>query len=250
MSSNSSNGFHANNQAPDPFPITSWSMVRRVGGSHVAEVDRALNELCKTYWYPIYAYVRRTVGKPEDAEDLTQGYLARLTQRDYINQANPEKGKFRAFLLADLKLFLSKEWVRGRAVKRGGCCVIESFDHAMAEGRYGVEPVDHDSPEKLFDRAWATTLLERVRERLRQHFVSKGQQMLYEALQPFIAWNGGDESYADTAAKLGKSVNDIKVSVFRMRKRYRALLEEEIAETVATWEDIKEEIGLLATLFA
>ena len=225
-------------------------MVRRVDSSQVAEVDRALNELCKTYWYPIYAYVRRTVGTPEDAEDLTQGYLARLMQRGYINLADPEKGKFRAFLLADLKLYLANESARGRAIKRGGGRVIESFDQALAEQRYGVEPADDDSPDKLFDRAWATTLLERVRERLRQHFVDKGQQMLYEVLQPFIAWNGGEESYADTAAKLGKSVNDIKVSVFRMRKRYRALLEEEIAETVATREDIKEEIGVLATLFA
>jgi RNA polymerase sigma-70 factor (ECF subfamily) len=249
MSSNSSNGFHANDQAPDPFPMTRWSMVRRVRGSQVAEVDRALNELCKTYWYPIYAYVRRTVGTPEDAEDLTQGYLARLLERGYIHRADPEKGKFRAFLLADLKFFLANESARGRTIKRGGGRVIESYDQALAEERYGVEPTDDNSPDKLFDRAWATTLLEHVRERLRLHYADKGQQKLHEVLQPFIAWNGGEESYAEAAAKLGKSVSDIKVNVFRMRKRYRTFLEEEIAETVSSRDDIKEEIGVLASLF-
>lgn len=227
-------------------------MVRRVDSSQVAEVDRALNELCKTYWYPIYAYVRRTVGTPEDAEDLTQGYLARLIQRDYINRANPEKGKFRAFLLADLKLFLTREWVRGRAVKRGGRCLIESFDTAMAEGRYGVEPVDNDSPEKLFDRAWATTLLEQVRHKLRQHYEVKGPDKLkvYEVLQPFIAWNAGDQSYAEAAEVLGVSVNHLKVDIHRLRKRYRSLLEKEIADTVTCKEEIQEELNSLSASFA
>lgn len=231
--------------------MTKWSVVRRVDSSQLAEVDRALNELCKTYWYPIYAYVRCTVGKPEDAEDLTQSYLARLIQRDYINQANPEKGKFRAFLLADLKLFLAREWVRGRAVKRGGRCVIESFDHAMAEGRYGVEPVDNDSPEKLFDRAWATSLLEQVRHKLRQHYEVKGPEklMVYEALQSFLAWNAGEHSYAETAAVLDVSVNQIKVDIHRLRKRYRSLLEKEIADTVSCKEEIQEELNTLAAAF-
>jgi RNA polymerase sigma-70 factor (ECF subfamily) len=128
--------------------------------------------------------------------------------------------------------------------------VIESFDHAMAEERYGVEPVDHDSPEKLFDSAWATNLLEQVRQKLRRYFEAKGPVELqaYEVLQPFIAWNGGDQSYAE--AELGVTVNDLKVDIHRLRKRYRSLLEKEIAGTVSCKEEIQEELKALAAAFA
>jgi RNA polymerase sigma-70 factor (ECF subfamily) len=233
-------------EAADPFPKTRWTLVRRAKDSGMA-----LNDLCRIYWYPIYAYVRRHNASQEDAEDLTQSYLARLLERGYLGRADEQKGKFRAFLLADLKLFLAKEWVRGRAVKRGGRCVMESFDHAMAEERYGVEPVDHDSPEKLFDRAWATTLLEQVRQKLRRYFEAKGRVELkaYEVLQPFIAWNGGDQSYAEAAAELGVTVNHLKVDIHRLRKRYRNLLEKEIADTVSCKEEIQEELKALAAAF-
>jgi RNA polymerase sigma-70 factor (ECF subfamily) len=232
---------------PDPFPSTRWTLVGRAKDS-----GQALNDLCCIYWYPLYAYVRRKTASPEDAEDLTQSYLARLLERGYLERAEKQKGKFRAFLLADLKLFLAREWVRGRAVKRGGRCVIESFDHAMAEQRYGVEPVDHDSPEKLFDRAWATTLLEQVRQKLRRYYEVKGPDSLkaYEVLQPFIAWNAGEQPYAESAAVLGVTVNHLKVDIHRMRKRYRSLLEKEIADTVTSKEEIQEELNALAAAFA
>ncbi len=204
-------------ETADPFPNTRWTLVGRAKDSGVA-----LNDLC-----------RRTAS-PQDAEDLTQGYLARLLERGYLSPADEQKGKFRAFLVADLKLFRAKEWVRGQAVKRGGRCVIESFDHAMAEQRYGVEPVDHDSPEKLFDRAWATTLLEQVRQRLRRHYGAKGPEKLkvYEVLQPFIAWNAGEQSYAEAAEVLGVSVNHLKVFIHRLHKGYCSLLKAEFADTV------------------
>jgi DNA-directed RNA polymerase specialized sigma24 family protein len=244
-----SSWLRSSSEATDPFPKTRWTMVRRVNSGEGSEAERALNELCSIYWYPIYAYARRTVGTPHDAEDLTQSYLARLLDRGYISRANPAKGRFRAFLLADLKLFLSNESARKRAVKRGGGSVIESFDQALAERRYGVEPLDVESPDKLFDRAWAATLLEHVREQLRRQYAAKGQEQLHEVLQPFIAWNGGEQSYAEAAATLGRTLSDIKVSVHRMRRSYRKLLEREIAETVASQADIQEEINALVALF-
>jgi RNA polymerase sigma-70 factor (ECF subfamily) len=234
-------------ETTDPFPSTRWTLVGRAKDS-----GQALNDLCRIYWYPIYAYLRRKTASPEDAQDLTQGYLAHLLERGYLDRAEEKKGKFRAFLLADLKLFLAREWVRGRAVKRGGRCVIESFDHAMAEERYGVEPVDDDSPEKLFDRAWATNLLERVRRKLRLYYELRGPERLkaYEVMQPFIAWNAGEQPYTESAAKLGMTVNQFKVEIHRMRKRYRSLLEKEIADTVTSKEEIQEELNALAAAFA
>jgi DNA-directed RNA polymerase specialized sigma24 family protein len=237
----------AREETADPFPHTRWTLVGMAKDSGVA-----LNDLCRIYWYPIYAFVRRRVASPQDAEDLTQGYLARLLERGYLGRADEQKGKFRAFLVADLKLFLAKEWARGRAIKRGGKCVIESFDTAMAEQRYGVEPMDHDSPEKLFDRAWATTLLEQVRHKLRRHYEAKGSQKLkiYEVLQPFIAWNAGEQSYAEAARTLDVTVNHLKVEIHRLRKRYRNLLEKEIADTVSSEAEIQEELKALAAAFA
>lgn len=235
--------------APDPFLTTRWSIVLKARSNQAAEARRALNELCAAYWYPIYAYIRRTCQRPEDAEDLTQSYFASLLERDYLHQADRSLGKLRAFLLADVKLHLSNERSRQQARKRGGGRIIESYDQALAEQRYGIEPVDTNTPEQLFDRAWAATLLESVHEALRREFASRGQQAVFEALQQFIAWNAGDESYADVAAKLGKTTGDIKVSVHRLRKRYRTLLEKTVSDTVTTPEEVKQEIAMLAEAF-
>ncbi len=240
----------ASSHAPDLFLTTRWSLVLKARSSQTTEAQKALNELCSSYWYPVYAYIRRMNASPEDAQDLTQGYFANLLERGYLDRANREKGKLRAFLLADIKLFLSNERGRQRAEKRGGGRVIESFDQALAEQRYDVEPVDHNSPDQLFDRAWATTLLNGVQDSLLSEYALKGQQSTFEVLQQFIAWNAGDESYADVAAKLGKTVSDVKVSVHRMRKRYRALLEEVVSDTVSSPEEVAQEIGMLAAAFA
>lgn len=240
----------ASPHAPDLFLTTRWSLVLKARSNQTTEAQKALNELCSAYWYPVYAYIRRTSASPEDAQDLTQGYFAGLLERGYLDRADREKGKLRAFLLADVKLFLSNERGRQRAEKRGGGRVIESFDKALAEQRYDVEPVDHNSPDQLFDRAWATTLLNGVQETLQREYSLKGQQSTFEVLQQFIAWNAGDESYADVATKLGKTVSDVKVSVHRMRKRYRALLEEVVSDTVSSPEEVAQEIGMLAAAFA
>jgi DNA-directed RNA polymerase specialized sigma24 family protein len=235
--------------APDLFLITRWSLVLKARSEQPAEAGRALNDLCAAYWYPVYAYIRRTCASPEDAQDLTQGCFADLLERRYLDRADQGRGKLRAFLLADVKLHLSNERDRQNAAKRGGGRIIESYDQALAEQRYGVEPMDHNSPEQLFDRAWATTLLNGVTETLRKEFAARGQEPVFEALQQFIAWNAGDESYADVAARLGKSVGDIKVTVHRLRKRFRALLEKTVADTVTTPEEVQQEIGMLAAAF-
>lgn len=236
--------------SPDLFPQTRWSLVRRANLSTSMEARKALDELCSVYWYPVYAFIRRQCASAEDAEDLTQSYFADLLRRDYLDRADPLGGKLRAFLLADAKLFLSNERGRQRAAKRGGDRVIESLDQALAEQRYGVEPVDGNSPDQLFDKAWAQTLLAKVQNTLANEYAEKGQQQIFEVLQQFIAWNAGDLSYADVAAKLGKTVADIKVSVFRMRKRYRALLEREVSNTVGSQQEVEQEIAQLAAAFA
>lgn len=237
-------------KAPDLFLTTRWSLVLKARSEQPVEAGRALNELCSAYWYPVYAYIRRTCASPEDAQDLTQGYFADLLERRYLDRADQECGKLRAFLLADVKFYLSNERGRQKAAKRGGGRVIESYDQALAEQCYDVEPMDTNTPEQLFDRAWATTLLNGVTEALRMEFASRGQESVFDALQQFIAWNAGDESYADVAARLGKSVGDIKVTVHRMRKRYRALLEKTVADTVTTPEEVQHEIGMLAAAFS
>jgi RNA polymerase sigma-70 factor (ECF subfamily) len=236
--------------APDLFLTTRWSLVLKARSDHATEALHALDDLCSAYWYPVYAFIRRTCASPEDAEDLTQSYFAGLMERGYLDRASRDKGKLRAFLLADVKLFLSNERGRQRSAKRGGGRVIESFGQAIAEQRYDVEPADHNSPEQLFDRAWATTLLSNVQESLRSEFAQKDKQSVFEVLQQFIAWNAGDESYADVATKLGKTVSDVKVSVHRMRKRYRVLLEQAVADTVSSPEEVAQEISVLAAVFA
>lgn len=233
----------------DIFHTTRWSLVlrARIGKSKIA--SKALNELCGAYWYPLYAYIRRHCTSVEDAEDLTQGYFTSLLDRGYLHQAEATQGRLRAFLLADVKLYLGNERQRSRAAKRGGGRTLLSYDQALAEGRYRVEPVDHVTPEQLFDRAWANTLLTRVQEALREEFAGKGQAEDFESLQQFLAWNAGEETYADVAARLGRTESDIKVTVHRMRKRYRSLLEREVADTVSSLEDIQSELRLLASAF-
>lgn len=236
--------------APDLFQTTRWTLVAKARSAQEAEASKALNELCAAYWYPVYAFIRRSCFSPEDAQDLTQSYFADLLERGYLDRADRAKGKLRAFLLADIKLFLGNQHRRHRAEKRGGGQVIESFDQALAEKRYGIEPADRNSPDEIFDRAWATTLLNSVHEELRAEYAARDQQVVFDALQQFIAWNAGDLSYADVAAALGKTINDIKVSVHRLRKRYRALLERAVSDTVTSPDEMNDEIRALAAAFA
>lgn len=230
----------------DPFKETRWSLVLRVQDGDSGAAKAALNVLFEIYWYPIYAYIRRRGNNPEEAEDLTQGYFESLFERDYLKRADPIKGKLREFLLADVKFFLSSEWRKNTAQKRGGGANHVPIDQGWAEEQYQHEPVEMTTPETLFERRWAMTVLDRVMGKLRKHYEGRGSGDLFGAISGFLTWNAGGDSYAEVAERLGVSVGSIKTSVNRMRKRYRGLLEAEVADTVSDPSEVEAEIRHMA----
>ncbi len=224
------------------FGTTHWSQVLRAAQPDSTETYEALTRLCQTYWYPLYAFVRRQGQSPEDAQDLVQGFFARLLEKGYLKEANPEKGKFRSFLLIALRRFMANEWDRARRLKRGGGCEIISLDQPETEQRYASEPVDDRSPEKAYDRLWALTLLEQVLDRLEAEFAATGKAAFFDELKLYLNGENGQSTYAEVADRLGMTVAAVKVAVHRLRQRYRELLRLEIAHTVATPEAIDDEI--------
>lgn len=212
-------------------------------GSPQAEV--ALEELCRTYWYPLYAYVRRHGHSREDAEDLTQGFFARLLEKNFLEGITSDKGKFRSFLLVALKRFMANEWDRANTQKRGGGVTPLSLDWQDAEARYQINPTDNLSPDKLYDRAWAVVVLERVIIRLRDESDVDGKTGQYEQLKPFLMVGRGEIPYAQAATQLKMTEGAVRVAVHRLRQRYRELLREEIAQTLATPAQADEEMRAL-----
>ncbi len=227
------------------FAVTRWSVVLAAGQSQSPQAREALEKLCTVYWQPIYAFVRRHGHSPADAQDLTQEFFSRLLQKNFFGGADPGKGKFRSFLLSALKHFLAHEWDKARAQKRGGGQAVLSFDVASAETTYRIEPVENVTPEKLFERRWALTLLNTVLARLRAEFEAEGKLEQFEALKSSLAGERRGVPYAEIAAHLRTSEGAVKVAVHRLRQRYRALLREEIAQTVSTPEEIEAEIRAL-----
>lgn len=213
------------------------------------QAEQALAELCRIYWYPLYAYVRRCGHDAHAAEDLTQEFFARLLARNYLQSAERSKGKFRSFLLACLKHFLADDWDRSRARKRGGGQTPISLDAEHAETRYRRELTDDLTPDKLFDRQWALTLLDHVLGRLREEFEADGKTKQFDDLKVFLTAGKGAISYEEAGRKLGASEGAAKVAVHRMRKRYRELLRHEIAQTVIDPRQIEEEIRALFAAF-
>lgn len=202
----------------------------------------ALAALCATYWYPLYAFVRRLGHSPEDAQDLTQEFFARLLEKHYLDAVQRDKGRFRSFLLASLKHFLANEWDKVQAQKRGGGQSFIRLDDTSAESRYKLEPRDEASADKLFERRWALTLLDRVLARLREEHAATGKARQFDALKAFIGGERGAEGYAAVGAVLGMSEANVKVTVHRLRKRYRDLLRDEIAQTVGSEAEVEDEI--------
>lgn len=224
------------------FPVTHWTMVQRAGRGS----DADLEALCQQYWYPLYAYARRRGHSPQDAEDLTQVFIAKLIEKRWVEQAMPEDCTFRSFLLIRMKRFLKDERAKHEAQKRGGGAVHLSLQGDAFEQRYAAEPADPGmSPDTLFDRTWATSVLDRVADHLRQEFAESKKADEFEALQPCLAWNESTLSYREIAARIGREEGWVKVAVNRMRKRYRKLLEKEIARTVPG-QGIDEEIDALS----
>ena len=227
------------------FVTTHWSVVLAARDASSPEAKQAWEELCRSYWYPLYAYLRRDGHSPPDAEDLTQEFLARLIADDDLQSVEPRRGKFRSFLLGTLKHFLSDERKKVRAQKRGGGQTVLSFDAESAEARYELEPVHTLTPETIFERQWALTVLGRVMDRLRARHEQRGKAQLFAALEPCLGGSRSAVSYAELGATLGLSEGSVKVAVHRLRKEFGDLLRTEIAGTVGSEAEVDEEIRQL-----
>ena len=226
------------------FPTTRWTLVVAAGDSDRKEARSALVSLCENYWYPLYAYLRRC-GHPRDrAQDLTQEFFIRVLEGRYLDRAEPEKGRFRSFLLTSLKFFVADEADRDRAHKRGGGIVVP-LEFSSAEERYQREPADDETPERIFERRWALSVLDRVVERLRNEFVQHGRSEHFERLKVLLLGQT-DAPYAALAREMKTSEGALKVAVHRLRKRYRELFRQEIADTVADPAEVESELRFLA----
>lgn len=239
--------------APGPdarFVTTHWSVVLVAGRSDSTRAQDALARLCQAYWYPLYAYVRRQGHSPADAQDLTQAFFANLLERHALASADPNRGRFRSFLLAALNHFLANEWEKVRAQKRGGGRQLISLDLASAEERYDLEPADTASPDKLFDKHWALALLEEVLNRLEAEYRATGKADLFAALKQTLTGSRESQPYAVLATRLGMNEPAVKVAVHRLRRRYKELLHAEIANTVADPAQTDEELRQLFAALA
>ena len=214
------------------------------------QADRALDELCRAYWYPLYAYVRRRGHSREDAEDLTQAFFARFLEKNYLEGLSAERGRFRAFLLAALKHFLANEWDRRQRVKRGGRASHLSLDWQSADAQFQFADPAGLNPDRAYDREWAMALLGRVVERLRDECVAEGKAKQFEALKVFLTAGKSTMSYADVTEALGVDEGTARTAVHRLRKRYRALLRDEIVQTLANPAQVEEEMRALFGAFA
>jgi len=230
------------------FPVTRWTLVLAAGDPHRKEARSALVSLCESYWYPLYAHLRRCGYPADQAQDLTQEFLMRVLEGRYLDRANPQKGRFRSFLLTSLKFFVADEEDRQRAQKRGGGMLVP-LEFSSGEERYQREPADEETPERIFERRWALSVLDRVVERLRNEFVQQGRPEHFERLKVFLLGRS-DAPYAALARDMNTSEGALKVAIHRLRKRYRELLRLEIADTVADTAEVESEIRILATVLS
>lgn len=237
-------------ETPNPkkqewFATTHWSVVLAAGQSQSPRFAEALEKLCRTYWYPTYAYVRRRGYDVHEAQDLTQEFFARLLEKNYLRTVDRAKGKFRSFLLASLNHFLANEWDRATAQKRGGGQKLISLDDETAEQRYGLEPASHLSPEKTFEQGWALTLLDKALRRLADEFVAAGKGEQFKVLKLFLQKETGAGDYREVATQLEMSTSAVAMAVSRLRQRYRELVVDEIAQTVSSPDEIEDEMRYL-----
>jgi RNA polymerase sigma-70 factor (ECF subfamily) len=224
------------------FATTRWSQVLAAGQTSTGESREALARLCESYWYPLYAYVRRWGHDADQAQDLTQAFFAKLLEKHYLRAADPARGRFRSFLLASLKHFLLNEADRTGAAKRGGRTMVVPLEFENAEGRYSREPADAETPETIYERRWALVLLERTLGRLRGEFEAAGKQVLFARLEGHLTGDHETLPYADLGVELGMSEGAVKVAMHRLRRRFGALLREEINQTVSDPAEVDDEI--------
>jgi RNA polymerase sigma-70 factor (ECF subfamily) len=228
------------------FPTTRWTLVVVASDPKRKEVRSALASLCENYWYPLYAYLRRRGYPADQAQDLTQEFFIRVLEGRYLDRADPEKGRFRAFLLTSLKFFVADEEDRNRAQKRGGGALLP-LEFSSGEERYQREPAHDETPERIFERRWALSVLDRVVQELRDEFVRHGRPEHFERLKVFLLGHS-DAPYASLAHELNTSEGALKVAIHRLRKRYRELFRQEIADTVADPAEVESELRFLAAV--
>ena len=232
------------------FNTTHWSVVLAASGGDSTRAREALARLCQTYWYPLYAYVRRRGYSGPDAQDLTQAFFAQLLERQSLASATPELGRFRSFILTAMQYFLANTWKRGMAQKRGGGAPLLSLDWAAAEERFDLDPATQASPDVLFDKHWALTVLGDVLNRLEGEYQGEGKSDLFAALKQTLLGTREAQPYAELARKFGLSEGAIKVSVHRLRKRYRELIRDEIANTLDDPREVEAEMRYLFQVLA
>ena len=228
--------------ASPQFRTTHWSEVLTAVDAPSPQATAALEKLCRAYWYPLYAHVRRRGHGPDDAQELTQGFFARLLERNALAAVSPQKGKFRSFLLAAMNHFLANEWDRANAIKRGGRCAFISWDAEEEEApeRMGAPP--GWTAERVYERQWALTLLDQVNARLRAECAAAGKREMFEALRPYLSGEQAAPAYAEVGARLKMSAGAVQVAVHRLRRRYGELLRQEIAQTVSRPAEVDEEL--------
>ena len=233
----------------DVFATTHWTVVLAAGQRHTPSADAALEELCRTYWFPLYAYVRRRGHAKADAEDLVQAFFARLLTKNFLANLASERGKFRAFLLAALKHFLANEWDKAQAQKRGGGAAHLSLDWQTADTKFQVAATQEPSPDQAFDREWALALLTKVIERLQKECAADGKAKLFEELKGFLMAGKNETAQSEMAKALGMEEGAVRVTVHRLRKRYRVLLRDAIAQTLTDESQVDEEMRALFGAF-
>lgn len=231
------------------FATTHWSVVLSAATEGSPGAEAALERLCRTYWYPLYAYVRRRGYSAEDAQDLTQEFFARLLRKHYLGQVAPDKGKFRSFLLAAFNHFLANEWDRATAVKRGGRVKFLAFDHESAEQRLAEASTEH-SPQRIYERSWALTLLQQVLGRLREETIRSARAAHFDELKAFLTAEGSALSYGELSKKLGSNEAALRKEVQRLRRRYGDLLRQEIACTIADPREVQQELAHLFSVLS
>jgi RNA polymerase sigma factor (sigma-70 family) len=241
------NDSNSGSRRPPAFATTHWSVVHAAGRKSSAKSRQALEALCQAYWYPLYAFARRRGSDRYEAQDLTQAFFAELLEKDYVSEATPERGRFRAFLLTAFKHFLSKERDKAKAQKRGGGRSPISLDFDAGDSRYRIEPTTDLTPEQVFDRQWAMTLLTRIMDDLAAEYTGAGKAYHFKLLKGFIIGEHSSTTYREVAEELGTTQAAAKMAAHRMRRRYRELLREEILQTVTGPDEVNEEIQNLFT---
>jgi len=227
---------------PAQFATTHWSVVLAAQQGDSLQAAEVLEKLCRTYWYPLYVFIRRSGHDEEAAKDLTQGFFEHFLEKNYLRQVDREKGKFRSFLLASVKHFLANERDRANTSKRGGDYAFVPWDKAALENQILLEALPDLPAEKIYERQWALTLLDQVFARLREECAAAGKAQLFEALGMYLSGEKSTESYAEVAPRLNMTAGSVQVAVHRLRRRYGELLRAEIAHTVSRPEEIDEEI--------